>query len=104
METYVYYIEDGHGHVKIGVSSEPEKRLKQCQTGNPYKLYIKNIERYNSCGDAYRREKELHNRFKKFRLCGEWFEATYVDLFKDKEIATYQDYINIVLERNLKLK
>lgn len=53
---------------KIGYASNPENRLAQLQTGNPFALdLISTIE-----GDIPK-EKEIHKLFKEFRLKGEWF-------------------------------
>lgn len=93
MKTYVYFMEDGYGHVKIGVSNDPEKRLKQCQTGNPYKLIITRVEPYESSKEAYKRENELHNTFKDFNTHGEWFKRTLVETFLRYDSPTYEDYM-----------
>lgn len=54
---------------KIGVSDNPQKRLKSIQTGCPYKVNI--LSHYPELG--YDTEKDLHKRFKKYRMQGEWF-------------------------------
>ena len=57
------------GPIKIGLSTDPEKRVKVMQTGNPDELFlIGYIE-----GDL---EKELHHYYADIRLNGEWFIAT----------------------------
>lgn len=62
---------------KIGYSNNPEARLMQIQTGNPYPLeLVKVIE-----GDISK-EKEIHLKFKHLALQGEWFNYT-------KEIKDY---------------
>lgn len=71
---YIYFIRDGLGHIKIGVATNIENRLKALQTANPMKLeffygmHVKNID------DAYIGEKELHTKFSEDRLMGEWFK------------------------------
>lgn len=62
---------------KIGFSNNPDARLKQLQTGNPYPLeLISTIE--GSIID----EKNLHNKFAHLSIQGEWFEY-------NEEIKTY---------------
>jgi len=56
--------------VKIGVSTNIEKRLKQIQTSCPYKIEL--FEKAN-VKDAFGHERALHNQYKKFKLKGEWF-------------------------------
>ena len=104
MKVYVYFINDGHGHMKIGISNNPEKRLRSIQTGNPYKLSIDRVEKYSTYEDAFRRETELHNKFKDYNLHGEWFDTVLVDLFSKFSSPTYEDYIDTVLSRHLCLK
>jgi len=59
-----YFIKSGD-LVKIGISENPEKRLKQIQTSNPdseiYGIINENIE------------KMLHNIFNQYRYKKEWF-------------------------------
>lgn len=54
---------------KIGVSKNPSKRLKQIQTGCPFKVsilaYVEHLGRDS--------EKEMHKRYKGDRMQGEWF-------------------------------
>lgn len=99
-KVYIYFINVGHGHTKIGVSCDPQNRLKQCQTGNPYELKIEKLEEYSSYEEAFKREKELHNKFKDYKLYGEWFKATLVELFSKYYSPTYNDYIDVVLSHH----
>ena len=66
----LYIIGNKHQRIcKIGVSDNPQKRLRTIQTGCPYKvellLYIKEL--------SYDSEKEYHKRYSKYRMQGEWF-------------------------------
>lgn len=56
------------GMIKIGRSKNPDKRLKQLQTGNPNKLKL--IASFK--GEGWR-EKLIHEDLRCFRLKGEWF-------------------------------
>ena len=67
---YTYFIQPQSGvAVKIGVSSNPEHRIKELQTGHHEPLHIAAVLK----GD---REREFHVRFSGLRMRGEWFRAT----------------------------
>ena len=74
MFTYLVQADLGSGHVKIGKSIDPERRLKVMQSGSPIKLKIVAVLE----GDF---EKEYHDRFKHLKVHGEWFEA-HQDIFE----------------------
>jgi hypothetical protein len=69
---HLYVIQSNvSGAVKIGRSSDPEKRLQTLQTGSPYKLRL--ILVVEGLGYA---EKSFHERLKKYSVrqgLGEWF-------------------------------
>lgn len=54
--------------VKIGYSGDPNKRLKEIQTGNPYRLCI----RKTICA-TQKEERETHRVLREFKTNGEWF-------------------------------
>ena len=60
---YVYIIQSGKtkkSPVKIGMSDDPEKRIKQLQTGNPQVLRIIISIKCNSRKRAFELERTLH--------------------------------------------
>jgi hypothetical protein len=65
---WTYFIQAGvDGPVKIGIAEDVEERLKQLQTGCPDDLRL--IGRiHGNC------ESDLHGRFERLRLRGEWFK------------------------------
>ena len=65
----LYFIGADEGPIKIGVSQNVEKRLKQLQTAHPHRLRILAV----LVGGALR-EGDYHARFAEHRLEGEWFE------------------------------
>lgn len=65
---YVYFIQDERGYVKIGVSWQPEERLKDLQTSNPHRLSI-----LCCIKGGFEVEKKLHNFLSNTRAHGEWF-------------------------------
>lgn len=78
---YIYVIENQHGHVKIGISSNPSARLANLQTGSPVPI---SIAFKIFAGDrAFDIEQEAHIILASRRLEGEWFAAS-----KDAAIAS----------------
>ena len=77
MEHYVYFIQSkkSNSPVKIGHSSNIEKRLEDLQVGNPYKLEVKVKLPFSSKMLAISTEKLFHREGEKNhqRLNGEWF-------------------------------
>ena len=64
--------------IKIGRSKDVHKRLKQLQTGCPYKLKL--LVEGKGLGH---RELELHNRLSSHRKNGEWFDSSCVSDLPD---------------------
>lgn len=92
---------------KIGISTNPEKRIKQLQTGSPYELSIITI--YDS-KYPFKLETTLHNIFSSRKtpenfkydfelLSGEWFNLS------NKDVAGFIDSCKKIEETidNLKL-
>jgi hypothetical protein len=69
---------DVTGMIKVGRSKDPQKRLKQLQTGNPNKLKL--IASFK--GEGWK-EKMLHERLRRYRLEGEWFSYDCVGSIPD---------------------
>ncbi len=59
--------------LKIGVSKDPGVRRRGVQTGSPYKVDVSLV--FNTLKNATKLETELHERFKKRRMQGEWFQG-----------------------------
>lgn len=76
----VYFIQQGDaGPIKIGYSTNPEKRLKTLSTASPYPLHLRLV-----IEGGKKLEKDLHDQFAEHQLDGEWFEAnasllTFID-------------------------
>jgi hypothetical protein len=73
-ETFIYVISDGE-LIKVGISKNPKRRLKQLNTGSGRKLYLLCF----FSGDRME-EKWIHTHFR--RAKGEW-------LFCDEDILEY---------------
>jgi hypothetical protein len=66
----VYFIEAlTSGFVKIGYSQNPQERLKSLQNGVPFELVI--IKTIKGTAED---EREIHRRFYKHRVRGEWYK------------------------------
>jgi len=77
---YVYAIIAASGKVKIGISNDPERRLKEIQTVNPetVKLFItKKAE-----GQGYESEVQLHCLAKDYRLHNEWLSEEAIKIIE----------------------
>lgn len=73
----VYLIQSlEEGYYKIGVSKNPNRRLKQLQTANSSELKL--IHSYPS-EYANKIEKTIHNLFKYCKKEGEWFDMSLTD-------------------------
>lgn len=73
---FVYFITDDTKLVKIGLSKNVNTRFKTMQTGNSTLKMIYYIE----TKDMDLTEKLFHERFKKKRIHGEWFQLTDADI------------------------
>ena len=71
---YIGY--DSSGYFKIGITADARKRRNQIRTGNPTfgYLYVFQIDNPSVA------ELELHTKFEKSRVAGEWFALSAHDL------------------------
>lgn len=75
---YLYVIGDKSRSVcKIGITGDPNKRLRTIQISYPWSLDFWHCVRVK---DPMAAEKLLHDRLADFRLNGEWFDASAVKL------------------------
>lgn len=68
---------------KIGITDNINYRVTSLQIGNPYKLGTYLCSYFDNAEDV---EKELHIKFKKKHVRGEWFELNKDDLDYLKEL------------------
>ena len=66
---FVYFIQAGDGPVKIGFSTNVEKRMVALQISSPHELAL--IAKMSGNKAL---EKQIHERFSRLALRGEWFE------------------------------
>lgn len=83
MKNYIYIIKDlGNSNIyKIGVSKNPQKRVKQLQTGNCNSLELIFEILIDDKINAYEAEKIIHDYLKENKKWkhGEWFNLTSDD-------------------------
>lgn len=72
---WVYFIgyKEINGMMKIGMSKEPERRLRILQVGAPKKLTMWGKVKCRNQDEARLLEKELHRSYAKNSVRGEWF-------------------------------
>ncbi|MGL4615928.1 MAG: Rha family transcriptional regulator [Shewanella sp.] len=81
-DIYVYAIRESEtGRIKIGISRNPERRLKQLQIGNSHKL---ELVAYKKAENRYKDETAAHLDNKEHHIHGEWFNSS---ASIEKEIA-----------------
>ena len=68
---YLYAIQCKN-YIKFGVSYRPEERIKELQTGNPYKLSLLLKLEYEN---HFETEKIIHKYSHKNHELGEWFSV-----------------------------
>lgn len=89
---YIYIISDNNGYMKIGISKDPEKRIKQLQTGHPTKLEILFTEEfYCKRSHLLKIEALIHKKIRTIApsVKGEWFKIPNENLEKVKDIIIF---------------
>lgn len=83
-DCFLYFIKaDGSDLAcKVGVSSKPQNRLAQLQTGNPMRLSIHAVVRFNCRAMAFLAESAMKAALAKRKTSGEWFSVAPVDAVK----------------------
>lgn len=73
MDPCVYFIQDGEGHIKIGMTNNIKDRMAALKQITKKSLKLLAKFDTGSRFEAARLEKELHERFKKSNYQDEWF-------------------------------
>ncbi len=80
----LYFIQQGNqGPIKIGVSTNPQNRLRQLQTASPYDLKLIHVSPNPHWATQ---EAATHEFFDHLRMAGEWFVPA-------KELIKYIGYL-----------
>ena len=77
-DRYVYAAQDCNGRIKIGISKDPEQRVKQLNVGHPDNLKL--VYMAKAIDNTYLSEKEAHEKCKDYHLRSEWFSAPALEL------------------------
>lgn len=87
---YVYVIgrQAGANVCKVGISDNPEKRLRSLQSGSPHRLYIQDTLRLDSRADAIAVEAKAHEMMSPARMSGEWFSVAPASGFLLARVAS----------------
>jgi len=96
-QCFIYVIGIENGHQKIGISSNPTKRLKTLQTSNSNKLILHYTTVIESREKALIIESLIHRNLTHKRLSGEWFDIT-------KEVAIGMVDYAIIMYNDLPVK
>ena len=77
---YIYFAQmENTGPIKIGISTDPHKRMASINTGSPYPITL--LYFTPGCEED---EKALHREFMKFSIRNEWFHPVK-EIFKSIE-------------------
>lgn len=92
ISSYVYFINDRCGHIKIGVTTGIiQQRLDSLQTANALPLQLVGYFKLHDLDTAKELERKLHIRFSRYRLFGEWFSIKpvlrWIELVPDDMIV-----------------
>jgi hypothetical protein len=73
MKSWIYAIESlGSGLVKLGLTINVEKRMKDLQTGSPSPLHF-----IGAFPGDHRTEKHIHKKYNKYWESGEWYNLPF---------------------------
>lgn len=84
--SYIYVIGSEHPPYKVGISRNPERRLRDLQTGHPEKLIL----HHKQSTDAARTkllETVIHRNLHLHRTHGEWFDIPMENLLLEIDFA-----------------
>lgn len=90
--SYIYIIGSDNPPYKVGISKDPQKRLKSLQTGHPQKLRIHLLKETDSAKTKLL-ESAIHHNMKLYRTNGEWFNLPLEKIHSEIEFALirYED-------------
>ncbi|RLA50442.1 MAG: hypothetical protein DRQ98_12810 [Gammaproteobacteria bacterium] len=70
---FVYAVQDKAGNLKIGISNDPKRRIKELNIGNPDALKL--VFTRQAVLDKYQDEVALHKACEPFKIRSEWFTS-----------------------------
>jgi hypothetical protein len=85
----IYFVQQGtDGPIKIGVSTDPEQRLRTLQSSSPQPLTLLAF-----MPGGVESERDLHRRFADGRLEGEWFRSDTPGLADEIARSAHGQYL-----------
>lgn len=90
---HIYFIRSDAGRdvVKVGLSSNPRKRLQSLKASSPYRLSLFASVEFSSRVQADWAERTMHCALSKYRMSGEWFSVSAASAF-----SLYQDIVELI--------
>lgn len=73
----IYVVESDNGELKVGISTNPQQRIKQLSTGHPHDLSL--ARSVGPLENAKQVEESIHAQFNQYNISGEWFNADCYD-------------------------
>lgn len=70
---FVYFVSDGHGHIKIGMSKNIKTRMHHLQNASPYDLTLLGSLEVGQRELTYELENDIHRELKEKQMRKEWF-------------------------------
>ena len=83
---YIYVIGSDQPPYKVGISVNPQKRLRELQTGHPERLRVLH-EQETEYDRTRLLERVIHRHLKHHRCEGEWFQMDLEDLILQVKFA-----------------
>lgn len=80
---YVYLVRNSFGHYKIGMSTNPKKRIKNLGVDLPFEIVTEHLIKCTNYREA---EYQLHKKYAAKRVNGEWYALSEQDVADIKAI------------------
>ena len=80
--SFIYIIGSDKAPYKVGISRDPNKRLKSLQTGHPFPLQLHYTKETDICKTKLL-ETVIHRHLKMHKTSGEWFDVTLANIILD---------------------
>lgn len=84
--SFIYVIGSNNPPYKVGISKDPNRRLKNLQTGHPYPLEI-HLLKETDVAKTKLLETVIHRHLKLYKTNGEWFNLSLEDIKLEVEFA-----------------
>ena len=82
----LYFISDGIGHIKIGITGDIKRRFNSMQVNNFAELKIIHLKYGGTIDEVHNWEHEYHSKLSEHKIRGEWFkEKPTLELLEGKE-------------------